>query len=210
MHPAAAFRVTDPLRLAAFVGERAFAVVVGVAGGRPLAAHAPVVLNGRTLRFHLSGANPLTEALRAGGTALAVVTGPDAYVSPDWYAAADQVPTWNYVSVEMEGPVSPLAPEATARLLDDLSAQHEAPLAPKAPWTRAKMSAGRFETMLAAIQGFELAVERFEGVWKLSQNKPAEVGRVAGQLAARPDIGARRIAALMADQAALEKAGLRR
>jgi transcriptional regulator len=197
MHPASAFRQTDAAALAALVAERGFALIVGGADGRPLAAHAPVLLADGRLRFHLSGANPLTATLLAGSRALAVVTGPDAYVSPDWYAAADQVPTWNYLSAEIEGPVRPLDNTETTQLLDDLSARFEAPLAPKPPWTRAKMTPARFEALLGAINGFEMRAERFEGVTKLSQNKPAEIERVAQALAARPDAGSQAIARLM-------------
>lgn len=127
-----------------------------------------------------------------------MVTGPDAYVSPDWYAAADQVPTWNYVSVEAEGPVRVMEREETTVLLDDLAAHFEAGLAPKPAWTRAKMAPARFEAMLSAIVGYEMRVERLIGVAKLSQNKPAdEIARVSARLAERPDEGAIQIAAKM-------------
>ena len=70
-------------------------------------------------------------------------------------------------------------------LLDDLSAQEEARLAPKPPWTRHKMSPGRFETMTRAIVGARMRVERLEGTTKLSQNKD-EADR-AGVIAALGD-----------------------
>lgn len=198
MHPAKAFRETDETRLAGFVSERAFALILGAQGDRPLAAHAPVLLEGRRLRFHLSRANPLCAALAATGRALAVVTGPDAYLSPDWYGAPDQVPTWNYVSAELEGPVAVLDEAGAAAQLDDLAACLEARLAPKPPWTRAKMSPGRFEAVARGITAFEMTVERFEGTFKLSQNKPPEVmERTAAALAALGDPGSRAIAALM-------------
>lgn len=198
MHPASAFRVTDETRLAAVVARRGLALIVGVADGRPLVAHAPVLLDGRRARFHLSRANPLSTALAASGRALAVVSGADAYVSPDWYGTPDQVPTWNYVCVEMEGPVTPLGETETAAQIDDLSARHEAGLAPKPPWTRSKMSPGRFEALLRGVAAFEMAVERFEGTFKLSQNKPAEVvARTADALEALDDPGSLAIARLM-------------
>ncbi len=197
MHPASAFHQSDKTALAALVAARGLAMVVGVDEGRPRVAHAPVLFADGLLRFHLSAMNPLALALQPGGRALAVVSGADAYVSPDWYAAADQVPTWNYVSVEMEGSLRPLDAAETTDLLDHLSAAFEARLAPKPPWTRAKMTPARFEALLSAIRGFEMTVERFEGVLKLSQNKPAEVARVAAALAERPDAGSREIAALM-------------
>lgn len=183
MHPSSVFRETDETALRALVAERGFGLVIGASDGRPVAAHAPVLLKDRRLRFHLSRMNALTPVLEAGGRALVVITGPDAYVSPDWYGLPDQVPTWNYLSVEMEGPVTPLDAEAATVLLDDLSAHFEGKLAPKTPWTRAKMTPPRFEALLGAIRAFEMRVERFEGITKLSQNKGAEpMARVADAL----------------------------
>ena len=206
LHPARAFHETDREVLSARVAERGFAVIIGVAEGRPLIAHAPVLLEGARLRFHLSAANPLSAVLELEPWALAVVTGPDAYVSPDWYAAADQVPTWNYLSVEIEGPVRVLSTDQAADLLDDLSAHFEARLAPKPPWTRAKMSAGRFDAMLAGIVAFEMTIDRLAGITKLSQNKPAEeVARLASALGEVPDEGAKRIAARMVKRLAADR-----
>jgi transcriptional regulator len=185
MHPASAFKEADDAALRALVAERGFGLVIGAANGRPVAAHAPVLLEGGTLRFHLSRMNALTPVLQAGGRVLVVITGPDAYVSPDWYGLPDQVPTWNYLSVEIEGPVAPLDNEAATVLLDDLSAHFEGKLAPKPAWTRAKMTPARFEALLSAIRAFEMRVERFEGIRKLSQNKGAEpMARLADALEA--------------------------
>jgi transcriptional regulator len=198
MHPARPFHQTDDAALSDLVAERGLAAIVGIVDDLPRVAHAPVILEGRRLRFHLSRNNALTSVLSGGGPALAVVTGPDAYVSPDWYGLADQVPTWNYLSVEMAGPVTMLDDAGAATLLDDLSALFEAPLAPKPVWTRQKMTPGRFEALLGGITAFEMAVERFEGTWKLSQNKPdAAIAGVAAALEDRPDAGARDIARRM-------------
>jgi transcriptional regulator len=203
VHPARAFLTTDSGALERLIAERGLALVIGADAGRPVAAHAPVLLAQGRLRFHLSSANPLTARLRARPYALAVVTGADAYVSPDWYAHADQVPTWNYVSCEAEGPVRTLSGDETTALLDDLAAHFEGWLEPKAPWSRAKMAPAAFAPLLAAITGFEMRVERLEGVTKLSQNKSVdERKRVAGELAKLQDAGAREIARLMSDQAA--------
>ena len=198
MHPAGSFREEDRAELERRVAARGFAVVFAATDGRPHAAHAPVLLADAALRFHLSAANPLAKAIVAGARPLAVLSGEDAYVSPDWYGLADQVPTWNYVSVEIEGPARVLGRDETLRLLDDLSARYEAPLAPKPPWTRAKLDPARLEALLAGIIGFEMTVERLEGVTKLGQNKPAPaMAGVAEALAGLDDGGARRIAARM-------------
>lgn len=198
MHPARDFREADRAILFGRVAERGFAVIIGVANGRPLIAHAPILLEGDRMRFHLSAANRLSGVLRDAGWAMAVITGDDAYVSPDWYKMPDQVPTWNYLSVEIEGPVRVLSRDDDASLLDDLAARYEAWLKPKAPWTRGKMNSAKFEALLSGIVGFELKVERLEGVTKLSQNKPpSEATRIAQELAKLDDDGARRIARRM-------------
>lgn len=175
MHPAASFRVVDQTLLIAHLNHHPFATLAAAPQGRPLVAQAPLMVreleSGLVIDFHLSINNALASAIPTGFAACLLSAGPDAYVSPDWYEAADQVPTWNYVSVEAEGQVSPLDEAATVALLDDLSAREEARLAPKAPWTRHKMSSGRFEAMLRGIVGARLAVERLEGTFKLSQNK---------------------------------------
>jgi len=198
LHPALAFHQHDSEILRAVVAERGLALIVGVEHGRPLVAHTPVILLEDRLRFHLSRQNPLSAVLQASGRALAIITCDDAYISPDWYAADDQVPTWNYVSVEVEGGLRLMSRDLATQLLDDLTARFEARLAPKTPWTRDKMTPGRFEAMLGGILAFEMTVERLAGISKLSQNKPeAEIARVAAALAKQPDPGSRAIAAAM-------------
>lgn len=181
MHPASAFRVEDRAVLLDFLRAHPFVTIAASVGGRPFVAQTPIVirdLDGEVaLDFHLSRGNVLAPHLTQGFRAVALAAGLDAYVSPDWYESVDQVPTWNYQSVEAEGSVAPLADAELVDLLDDLSAQEEARLFPKTPWTRDKMKAGRFEAMLRGIQGGRLFVERLEGVFKLSQNK-AEADRL--------------------------------
>jgi transcriptional regulator len=177
MHPSNAFRVDDAAALLAHLAAQPFCTLAAVVDGRLFVAHAPVIVrrrpDGLALDFHLSRGNALAGAIAGGFQAVAVSLAAEAYVSPDWYADKDQVPTWNYVSVEAEGPVAALDQDGLVALLDALSAQEEARLLPKRPWTRAKMSPGKFDRMLGGIVGARLAVERLEGTTKLSQNKPA-------------------------------------
>ncbi|WP_066683530.1 FMN-binding negative transcriptional regulator [Caulobacter sp. CCH9-E1] len=196
MHPAPAFHVEDRAVLLDFLRAHPFVTIAASVGGRPMVAQSPVVireLDGEiALDFHLSRGNVLTPHLTQGFRAVVVAAGLDAYVSPDWYASADQVPTWNYQSVEAEGSVAPLNEVELIALLDDLSAQEEARLLPKTPWTRDKMKAGKFEALLRGIQGGRLFVERLEGTFKLSQNKSD-----ADRLGAAKGLGDHPIAKLM-------------
>ena len=176
MHPAPLFREADPETLLARIRAHPLGLVCVNGETAPLAAHTPVLAamdaGAPRLRFHLSAHNPATRRLEAGAAALIVFTGPGAYISPDWYGPVpNQVPTWNYLSVEAEGVAQPTD---AAQFLDDLSARFEAQLLPKPPWTRAKMGPAAFDMIARGIRAFELTPIRFEGITKLSQNKTAE------------------------------------
>jgi transcriptional regulator len=177
MHPAPLFRETRIDVLLDRIRAWPLGLIAVNGTSAPIVAHTPVLVQQVTrkltsLRFHLSANNPVTVHLEGGAAATIVFTGPDAYISPDWYGEVpDQVPTWNYLSVEAEGVV---APADAAAFLDDLSAEFEARLLPKPPWTRAKMNPAAFERMLRGIRAFEMVPARFEGISKLSQNKPPE------------------------------------
>ena len=191
MHPNRVFDWQDRDAMLAFVRDVAFCTIC-VDG--PAVVHAPVVVAGSDrLRFHISRANRAAAALD-GARALVSCLGPEAYISPDWYGTPDQVPTWNYLAVEAEGPLRRLDETELARLLDDLGAEHEPRLAPKPAWTRGKMSPGRFEAMLKAIVGYELTIEALRGTRKLGQNKKEaeRLGAVEGLEPFNP-----RMAALM-------------
>jgi len=180
MHPNSAFRPRQDDLAELLVREIGFAAIFASTPDGPRVAHAPVVLSEdrTTLQFHLARGNALTRHLD-GANALAVVQGPDAYVSASWYADADQVPTWNYVAIEMEGVAQKLDDAELIAQLDTLSAQHEARAGTNPPWTRDKMNPALFSKMTGAIVGFEMRIAAWRPTIKLSQNKSAEErGRV--------------------------------
>jgi transcriptional regulator len=168
VHPAPAFAWNDRAAVLAFVGQVSFAHLFAVTPDGPRVAHVPVVVAGDRLRFHLANGNALTPHLH-GTVGLASFAGPNGYVSPDWYAGAHQVPTWNYLAAEIEGPVTRLDDDALVALLDASTAEHEPRVGQR--WTRAKMDPARFAAMCRAITGFELAVTHVRATAKLSQNK---------------------------------------
>ena len=198
MHPHPAFHWQDREAMREFVREIAFGALFASTPDGPRVAHMPVTWDGEErLTFHLSLSNDIANHLD-GATALLVVHGPDAYVSPDWYDEGPaQVPTWNYVAVELEGRVSALSHGALVAQIDALAAEHEARLLPKPVWTRAKMEADRFDKMTRAIQGFALDVTDWRGTRKLAQTKsPAARLSAADALDAR---GEREMARWMRD-----------
>ena len=145
----------------------------------PLLSHVPFLVaeGGGAVHAHLVRVNPIARLLAAGERpAVLAASGPDGYVSPDWYGPEpDQVPTWNYVAVHLRGTLR-LRPEAALRPhLDALSARFESELLPKPPWRTSKVAPDRLANMMRAIVPVELAVETVDGTWKLNLNKPDEV-----------------------------------
>ena len=184
MHPNRTFHWVDEREMLDFVARISFATIC-VEG--PAVVHAPLLVAAPDrLLFHVSRGNAALPRLD-GARAIASLMGPDAYVSPDWYGTPDQVPTWNYLAVEVEGPLRRLDDAQLEEQLGALSAAHEARLAPKPPWTRDKMSPARFEAMLKAIIGFELRVEALRGTRKLGQHKSAQERATVAQ--ALEDLG---------------------
>ena len=168
MHPSPDFAWTDREAMLAFIAEVGLCTI-SVDG--PAIVHAPVVVAAPDrLLFHVARRNPAAPALE-GARAVISCLGSDAYVSPDWYGTDDQVPTWNYVVVEAEGPLRRLGEAELAAQLDALAEVEEAKLAPKPPWTRAKLSEARFAALLKGINGYEMRVESLRGTRKLGQHK---------------------------------------
>ena len=202
MHPNRAFRGVDTAADLAFVGSRGFGMLTLAGPHGPLASHIPFVVSaeGAAVNAHIVRSTPIRKALEDGPVAaLLVVSGPDGYVSPDWYGAEDQVPTWNYVAVHLRGVLTVALRQGLRAHLDDLSASFEERLADKIPWTTAKMTPETLVKFVAMIVPITLSVARVDGAWKHSQNKPEDVRLRAADGVARSGIGSQTtaLAALM-------------
>ena len=179
MHPSSAFRhgardEVGRVLIEALVEEVGFGMVFGQTPDGPRVAHVPLLwTKDGAVQFHLARGNALTKHID-GMTVLAVVNGPDAYISPRWYADPAQVPTWNYMAVELEGRVRRLDADGLLGQITALSDQHEARIAEGKAWTMDKLPPDKLRGLLAGIVGFELEVLAWRETIKLSQNKSAE------------------------------------
>lgn len=174
MHPNKLFRTDKPALLESLIENIGLGMIFAQTPEGPRVAHAPLLSNGDgAIQFHLSNGNEMTAHLD-GASVLLVINGPDAYVSPRWYEDRGAVPTWNYVTLEMEGRVRILAPEALADHLGTLTAGQEKRLGGDNQWTPADMPAEKWGKAFSAITGFEMEVRDWRPTFKLSQNKSAE------------------------------------
>jgi transcriptional regulator len=152
-------------------------VTMGTSG--LIATHLPLVLhrsespNG-TLRGHISRANPQWRELNSSIDALAIFTGPEHYITPNWYPEKAEdgkvVPTWNYAVVHAYGPITLIEdPAWLLTHLNSLVTQHESTF-PR-PWKISDAPEDYIASQLRGIIGIELPIHRLEGKWKVSQNK---------------------------------------
>jgi transcriptional regulator len=193
MHPNRKFAWIDRDEMLLFAAQRGFATIVGTVDDKLTLAHAPITIvqAPHRVQFHVAVGNKLRRVL-AGQTILLNITALDGYISPDWYVSDNQVPTWNYLSVEISGVVRELSNAELFAQLEQLSATHEEMIANKTPWTTDKMAPTALSAMMNAITGFEVLIEDVRGTAKLSQNKSAEdfAGAVDGLGAFNPALAA--------------------
>ena len=174
MHPNPVFRQATLQENLAIARQRSFGIL-SLNGDRvPLFAHVPFRLSddGSSLSLHLVRSNPICRQVVENTRAVVVVSGPDGYVSPDWYGAQNLVPTWNYVAVDLTGRLERRPDSEILSVVDELSAQFEQRLLPKPPWKSAKMTPDVLRKMLGEIVPFRLHIEAVDGTRKLGQNKP--------------------------------------
>jgi transcriptional regulator len=216
MYVPAAFAETRPEVLHDFLRRHSFGLFVSTDFDDPdggfAATHLPFLFDPDrgphgVLRGHVARANPHWRSLRPDRPVLVVFQGPHAYVSPRWYRpGVPSVPTWNYAVVHVHGRPRVLDDEAELRrLLADTVRTYEAPAGGRGvdgagPWSLDDQPEEFVAKMAAQVVGFEVAVERIEGKFKLSQNRPAADRRgVAAALAAAGDPDADAVARLMAE-----------
>jgi transcriptional regulator len=200
MYLPSAFAVTDLQVLHDFVLQYSFATLVTQHAGEMIASHVPFVLDRNSgpygcLRGHLAIGNPQLAHLASGSEALVIFQGPHSYISPSWYAASANVPTWNYTAVHAYGVPKTMDRAALLVLLKDLVHQNEKSF--EQPWDFDPESSW-IQKMLPQIAGFEIPIERLQGKFKLNQNRSAaDRTRVIEVLSASQDPGQREMAALI-------------
>ena len=190
MHPSSACAWTDRAEMLDFVAERGFGHIFTATNAGQFVVHAPVLVRGQRLGFHVAKRNRIADQLE-GRPVLISVLGREAYHSANWYVSDNQVPTWHYEAVEISGPARRLSGEELVELLDGLSEAMEKRHSPDKPWSRAKMEPGKFEAMSNAIVGFEVDAAEIRGTRKFNQHKSADdlKATIDGQLGAgREDI----------------------
>jgi transcriptional regulator len=159
--------------------DQPFTSLVTMGSSGLFASHIPMVLerNGTALgllKGHLSRANPQWREFSPSVEALAIFSGPQHYITPNWYpekeANGKVVPTWNYVVVHAYGHLKVIEDgEWLMAHLNTLTTIHEA--GSPVPWKVSDAPADYIASLARGIVGLEMVIERIEGKWKVSQNR---------------------------------------
>lgn len=203
MYTPRAFVETDLAQLDTLLANDPFVTLVSSVDGLPFASHLPVLYardgNHVLIEGHWAKANP---QISHGGTALMIVHGPHAYVSPGWYPdkeEAARVPTWNYAVAHLTGTLEASTDEDfLASVVDRLSIRHETAVG--SDW-RYEHARDDHRSQLRGIVGFRFAPQQIELKFKLSQNHPpANAHAVAAALSRQDDPDAKAIATMMLER----------
>ena len=207
MYTPRSFAESDLPTLFDYVDAHPLGILVSATPDRLAATHLPLILDrsagpSGTLFGHLARANPQArETSSVAVDALVIFTGPDAYITPQWYATKREtgrvVPTWNYVAVHAYG---------TLRLHDDaeflrhhleqLTHRHEGGRA--SSWSVRDAPDDYIAQQMKAIVGLSIQIERLEGKWKMSQNRTdADIAGVIDGLNASGGLREREVASLV-------------
>lgn len=177
------FNVDEFSTLTNYIKESSFASLVTSVEGVPYATHLPMSFDPDagefgTLYAHVARANDHWKYFDRAEDSLAIFTGIHAYISPNWMAAKNAVPTWNYIAVHAYGrPKIIENPDAVLALLGRLTNTYESDATGN--WTADKMDQKVLHRLLKAIVAFEFPVSRLEGKRKMSQNKGTEAQKSA-------------------------------
>lgn len=184
LHPV--FKI-DTAEALPMLKERAFGLLVVPTGDAPFGVHVPFLIDetpGGSIKIalHVASANPIHTHIGDGCKVLLACSGPDAYLSPDWYESENQVPSWLYTSVHVTGTAKIVPAETHLDHVNQLARQFESRLAPKQPWNSEKMSASKRANMLEAIVAISIDVEAIHAQKKLVQHKSEadQLGAAAG------------------------------
>ncbi len=174
------FEQSDAQQLRSLMREHPLATLVSTGADGLSADHVPLEYDADagphgTLLGHVARANPLWQQAH-GQAVLAVFSGPQAYISPSWYATKaithKVVPTWNYQVVHAHGVLEAVEDAAWLHgFVSRLTRQHEAARAE--PWAVSDAPADYVQQMLRAIVGIRIPLTRLVGKWKISQNRDA-------------------------------------
>lgn len=193
------FKVTDPTLIRAFIEDNSFGIIVSSLDGSSIQeTHTPFLLSkdSRYLLGHLARANPQWRSWNKNRHVKVIFHGPHCYISPNYYKTDNNVPTWNYTAVSIEGELEFVEePNAQKTFLHWLVDTHEKSL--PHPW-KLDEDNEQYRKLLNAVVFFRVRIQNTTAKFKLNQNKAkSDRKSVIEHLASSTYPFEKRVAALM-------------
>ena len=174
MHPHPAFRQATRTTNLRFAAQAGFGMLCVPFEDELLISHLPFHLTPTSDQFdlHLAQNNAIVSTGLAQMRATLVIQGPHGYVSPDWYQAPHQGPTWNYVAVHIKGTMVLQDRRELRRIVSELTTEFETRVSGTSPWRSEDIKDKALDAVMAEIVPYRFRIEAVEGTWKLDQNQP--------------------------------------
>lgn len=169
MYPPKYHQEDDIKKMITVIEEYPLGMLVSVLDGKPLVTHIPIIYNHKIQKLvaHIDKNNPQVKTLKDEAEVTVIFRGPDAYISPSIYTTT-QLPTWNYIFVHLTGKISLINdPEAAKKTMIAMTEFLEG----KEQKYILEPDNKRMEGAVNYIQAFEIEITRWEGKFKLSQDK---------------------------------------
>ena len=193
MYKPSHFEFNDRQAQLEFIEEYSFGSLITCYDGKLEINQLPFLIDdsGEYLLAHCAKANFHWQQLEQAKDLRVCFDGPNAYISPNWYSDSKKnVPTWNYIGLQVTGRASLMSNSELIELLDKLSQKHEAQF--EMPWTINKLDPEQLARMSKAIVGIKISIDSIEGKAKLSQNKSAqELANLLEGLSSQTGVGSK-------------------
>ncbi|UAB79904.1 FMN-binding negative transcriptional regulator [Marixanthomonas sp. SCSIO 43207] len=170
MYPSPHYQELDRKKLISVIQKFPLGMLVTVYDNKPLITHIPFIYNTetKTLVAHIDKNNPQYNTLQEGTEATVIFKGPDCYISPSIYESKDQLPTWNYIAVHITGKIhlindAEIAKNSMIAMTKFLEGSEQRFVLQK--------DNPKMDRFVNYIQTFEIEITKWEGKFKLSQDK---------------------------------------
>jgi transcriptional regulator len=169
------YTTTDEIEIKRLIRENPWATYVSNTATGLVASHYPTLLeadaDGISIVTHFG--RPDDELHEVGEhEMLVIVQGAHGYVSPNWYAEGDFIPTWNHVTAHLYGVPEILTDDENFVVLGKLVDHFEGRMPHPVSLDQDEATARR---VAKGTVGLRIRVARVDARLKLSQNKSDEV-----------------------------------
>ncbi len=156
-----------------FISENGFGILITQNDSKLWGTHIPLVLekaeNGKdVLMGHISKGNPQWKYFKDNTKVLVIFPGPHTYISSSWYDHIN-VPTWNYIAVQVYGAIRIIEGEKLINSLKNLMDKYEKNSVN--PVKIEDMPEEFLQDHIKGIAAFEVEIEEIQSAYKLSQNR---------------------------------------